>query len=195
MGLEERQYSVLVVSAAAKFNEALPAMLPPQQFGGARFASGIGAAKRLLAERPFDFVLVNSPLPDGTGLGFAMDACESADRVVLLFARAEIHDEVYARVVGRGVFTLPKPTSKAAFQQALQWMASARERLRRFEKRAMGMEERMAEIRLVNRAKWLLIQRQGMDEPQAHRFLEKQAMDRCVTKGQVAREILDAAGE
>ena len=49
----------------------------------------------------------------------------------------------------------------------------------------------MEEIRLVNRAKWLLIEQRGMDEPTAHRYIEKQAMDRCVTRRAVAEEIVN----
>ena len=48
----------------------------------------------------------------------------------------------------------------------------------------------MEEIRLVNRAKWLLISELKMDEPQAHRYIEKQAMDMCVSKRRVAEEII-----
>ena len=74
---------------------------------------------------------------------------------------------------------------------ALQWMATARERLRKTEKKTLTLQEKMEEIRLINRAKWILIERQGMDEPRAHRFIEKQAMDRCVTRRAVAQEIID----
>ncbi len=48
----------------------------------------------------------------------------------------------------------------------------------------------MAEIRLINRAKWVLIEKQGMSEQDAHRYIEKQAMDRCVSKRIIAEEIL-----
>ena len=48
----------------------------------------------------------------------------------------------------------------------------------------------MKEIRMINKAKWLLISQLKMDEPQAHRYLEKQAMDRCITKRQMAEEII-----
>ena len=51
-------------------------------------------------------------------------------------------------------------------------------------------EEKMEEIRIVNRAKWLLINELKMDEPGAHRYIEKQAMDRCVTRREVAEEII-----
>ena len=48
----------------------------------------------------------------------------------------------------------------------------------------------MAEIKIVNRAKLLLISELQMDESQAHRYIEKQAMDRCVTRKVVAEEII-----
>ena len=73
---------------------------------------------------------------------------------------------------------------------ALGWMASARERLRKTEKKTLSIEEKMEEIRIVNRAKWLLIRELKMDEPEAHRYIEKQAMDQCVTRKAVAEELI-----
>ena len=69
-------------------------------------------------------------------------------------------------------------------------MESAREGFRALEEKAVSFEEKMEEIRIVNRAKWLLISELKMDEPQAHRYLTKQAMDRCVAKKVIAEEIL-----
>ena len=48
----------------------------------------------------------------------------------------------------------------------------------------------MEEIRLVNQAKWALIEQQRMTESEAHRYIEKQAMDRCVSKKEIALQIL-----
>ena len=48
----------------------------------------------------------------------------------------------------------------------------------------------MQEIRIVNRAKWLLITELKMTETDAHRYIEKQAMDRCVSKKEIAEEII-----
>ena len=36
----------------------------------------------------------------------------------------------------------------------------------------------------------VLISKEGLLEPEAHRFLEKEAMDRCITKKAVAEEII-----
>ena len=62
--------------------------------------------------------------------------------------------------------------------------------MRKSEKKALSNEEKMEEIRIVNRAKWILIRELKLDEPEAHRYIEKQAMDRCISKRIVAEEII-----
>lgn len=190
MGLESRIYSVLVVSSSETFNNAVLELLPPSHYQPVCFTSNISEAKRYIAERSFDFVVVNSPLPDDNGTRFAIDCCRSMTTVVLLLARTEIHAEIHGKVVTHGVFTLPKPTSKAVMAQALSCLASARERLRKLEKKTLSVEERMEEIRIVNRAKILLVSELHMTEPEAHRYIEKQAMDRCISKREVAESVI-----
>ena len=190
MSLKERVYSVLIVSAAESFNDALSALLPTSKYSPTNFASNISAAKRALAERAFDFVIINSPLPDDIGTRFAIDTGSSKETVVLLMVRAELQAEIYDKVAEHGVFVLPKPTSKPTMAIALSWLSSAREKLRKTEKKTLSIEEKMEEIRIVNRAKWILIRELKLDEPEAHRYIEKQAMDRCISKRIVAEEII-----
>lgn len=190
MSLEKRIYSVLIVSTSESLNTALGALLIESKYAPVQITSSVSAAKRAYAERSYDYVIINSPLPDEIGTRFAIDICGGNSTVVLLLVRAELHAEIYDKVAEHGVFTLPKPTSKSTLQMALNWMSSARERLRKTEKKSLSIEEKMEEIRIVNRAKWLLISQIKMDEPDAHRYIEKQAMNRCVSKRQVAEEII-----
>ena len=190
MSLEERVYSALVISATANFTSSFNALLNETGFVSAHSVSSISTAKQAVSERAFDFIIINSPLPDDDGIRFAIDICASSYSVVLLLVKSEIHDEVSLKVTRHSVFTLPKPTSKAILTTALGWMASARERLRQFEKKNVSVQEKMQEIRLVNRAKWILITELDMSEPDAHRYIEKQAMDRCITRREIAEEII-----
>lgn len=190
MDLKMRNYSVLVVSSSEAFNKATMEMLPASDYQPVFFTSNVSEAKRYLAERSFDFIIINAPLPDDNGTRFAIDCCRSMTTAVLLMARAEIHAEIHSKVVSYGVFTLPKPTSKVIMSQALSWLASARERLRKLEKKTLSVEERMEEIRIVNRAKLLLVSELHMTEPEAHRYIEKQAMDRCISKREVAETVI-----
>ncbi len=194
MSLKEKVYSVLVVSASEKFNQALPEVFPVSTFSPINFVSDMSAAKRAVSERAFDFIIVNSPLPDDTGVRFAIDTVSSYNTVVLFLAKAEQYSDAYDRLAEHGVFLLQKPLSKAVFQIASGWLVSARERVRKTEKKTLSIEEKMNEIRVVNRAKWLLISEVKMTEPDAHRYIEKQAMDRCIPRRQVAEEIIKTYG-
>lgn len=194
MVFSEQTYSVLVVSSLQKFNDALAPMLPGSDYYPVCYVSNIAAARREMLARNYDFVIINAPLPDDYGTRFAIDTCGKTGTVVLLLVRAESYEEINAKVTAHGVFTLQKPTPIQTLQQGLKWMASARERLRKMEKKASTIEEKMEEIRLVNRAKWILIEQLKMTEGDAHHHIEKQAMDRCTSKKEVALGIIKTYG-
>ena len=48
----------------------------------------------------------------------------------------------------------------------------------------------MDEWKIVNRAKWLLIGKLGMSEADAHRYIEKLAMDTRQTRREIADGII-----
>ena len=194
MSLKERVYSVLVVSASEKFNQILPDIFPVKIYSPVSIVSSVSTAKRAISERDFDFLVINSPLPDDTGLRFAADVADAYGTVVLFLTRAELYEEAYDKLAECGVFLMQKPFSRTVFEAASSWLISARERVRKTEKRTLSIEEKMQEIRLVNRAKWLLISEVKMTEPDAHRYIEKQAMDRCVPRSRVAEEIIKTYG-
>ncbi|MBR5731155.1 MAG: ANTAR domain-containing protein [Firmicutes bacterium] len=190
MDLKERTYSALVVSAAEKLNTALSELLAESHCRPVKTVANISAAKRAWSERSFDFVIINSPLPDDPGIRFAIDVGNTKGSVVLLLVREEFYEGVYDKTLEHGVFILARPLSRQILSIAFDWMASARERLRRLEKKTLSVEEKMEEIRVVNRAKWILISELKMEEPQAHRYIEKQAMDRCISRKEIAEEII-----
>lgn len=186
----ERTYSVLAVSAAEKFNASLRSLLPEESYSLVRVVGDVASAQRCLLERSFDIVLINTPLPDDFGTRLALDVSERSGAGVLLLVKAEHFPDLSARLTPYGILTVSKPTSPALVTQALALLCGTRERLRRMEQKTASFEEKMAEIRLVNRAKCLLIERRAMTEQEAHRYIEKQAMDRCASRKVIAEQIL-----
>ena len=190
MSLKESIYSILIVSATDSFTSAFADLLSEARYSPINTVTSVSVAKRVLAEKTYDFVIINAPLPDDAGTRFAIDTCTTKQTAVLLLVKNDIHAGIHDKVAEYGVFTLPKPISKTTMTHALNWLESARERLRQFEKKTISIEDKMAEIRLVNKAKWLLISELHMSEPEAHRYVEKQAMDRCVSRRCIAEEII-----
>ena len=191
MALNEKTYSVLVVSAVDNFNNAMASMLPSGSFQPVVYAKSIASAQRAVAERGFDFIIINAPLKDDLGIRFAIDSSTSGNSLVLFLVQNEIHMDVYAKVSEHGIFTLPKPMSKQSMDTALRWLLTAKNKLNRIEKKSTKIEDKMEEIRLVNKAKWLLISNEGLLEPEAHHYLEKEAMNRCISKKDLSKEIIE----
>ena len=190
MTFQDRAYRTLVVSSSSKFLDNISQYLNDAQCNPISFASSITDAKRMSMENPFDFIIINSPLPDELGAKFAIDVSAGKETVCLLLCRADLFEEIKAKVTPHGVFTLSKPINATSIAQSLAFLAPARERLRKLEKKSLSLEEKMEEIRLVNKAKWLLIDHEQLSEPDAHRMIEKQAMDKCVLKGEIAKTII-----
>ena len=190
MSLKEQVYSVLIVSSSEKFNQTVHVFFSSSTYSPLNFVSDVSTAKRAVTERDFDFIIINSPLPDDTGIRFAIDNVASNNSVVLFLTKSEQYDYSFDKLAEHGVFLMQKPVSVSTFQLASEWLISARERIRKTEKKTLSIEEKMNEIRLVNRAKWLLISEVKMTEPDAHRYIEKQAMDLCVSKLEIAQGII-----
>lgn len=188
----EEAYSVLVVSSNSRFNDAIKPLLPYSEYYPVCFVSNIAAARREILARAYDFVIIHAPLPDDFGTRFAIDTSARTESVVLLLLKSDAYEQINAKVQPHGVFTLLVPTPVQTLKQGLKWMAATRERLRKMEKKAMTIEEKMEEIRQVNRAKWILIKQLKMTEEEAHHHIEKQAMDRCCSKKEIARSIIMA---
>ena len=190
MEFTERRYSVLLVSSSPKFNESMLALLPESRFYPVAAVSDVSSARRRLLENKYDIVIINAPLPDDFGTRLALNICDNSGTAVLLFVKAEHYPDINGRVSPFGVLALPKPTTSQAVSQSLQLLRGTRERLRRMEQKTASIEEKMEEIRIINRAKLLLMEQLKMTEKEAHRFIEKQAMDRCVTRITIAQSIL-----
>lgn len=190
MVYNSKKYSVLVVSSSDKMTDAFRSLLPSTRYSNVVFVNSAAAAKRAVLDTFFDFIIINTPLKDDFGTDFAVEISRSKSSVCLLMVKTEFYEKINYQVTPYGVFTIMKPTSTANMEQALRWLASARERLIQSDKKTDSIEGKMKEIRIVNRAKWLLIENLKMTEADAHRYIEKQAMDNCVSKMSIAEDIL-----
>ncbi len=54
-----------------------------------------------------------------------------------------------------------------------------------------GLSDKQTEKELTEKAKQLLIENSGMNEQQAYKYLQKQAMDKCVRKSEIAEAVIE----
>ena len=145
----------------------------------------------MLVDGMFDLVLVNTPLPDEFGHELAQTVTHDTMAGVILFAKAEIADSVAEKVEDDGVFVIPKPISRVLLTQALRMTRAAHQRLTGLQSENRRLQQRIEDIRAVDRAKCLLIECCAMSEPEAHAYIEQQAMKQRRAERQIAEAIIN----
>ena len=194
MVFRDQTYSVLIVSASEQLNKVLRKLLPVNTFWPVTVLNSVNAARRMIPERSFDLVIVNAPLPDDYGLQLALDLSESSSGILLLTG-SDQYEQVLVQTEERGILTISRPVTERFLYQSLHLLTATCERMDRMMARQVTVEEKIVEIRLINQAKWVLIESRGMTEPEAHKYLEKYAMDRRISKRSAAEEILESQKE
>ena len=179
-------HSVLVVTKDIKTSTLISAMLVPPMFD-VILAEDFNEARRLCTERVFNIVIVD--FADGEGTDFAVDI-SSCTSTILLLAPTQFFDQLSYRVEPYGILTITSPFDQFYFYNMIKIAIAGQYKVQVLSSQTIKLKEKMEEIRIVNRAKMLLMQNKEMSEQEAHRFLEKQAMDRSMKRIAVADEII-----
>ncbi len=189
MNYQKTHRRVLIVSGGDKFFDYFSGILPQSDFHPVVRASSAGEARRSMIQTPADIVIIDTPLPDELGVDFAMSIADMSVGI-LLVVKSELYDKVAYKVEDRGVLTVAKPNSKQVYYSSVKLLAALSTRLQKMETKNKTLQEKMADIRAVNRAKWLLIEKMKMNESDAHYFIEKRAMDARISRREVAENII-----
>lgn len=182
--------SALIVSSSEKGKTILSEIIKMGEFSRVETVSNGSEARRVFIQNNFDIVLINAPLTDEFGHDLALNITENTSLGVILIVKSNIGDQISAKVENFGVFTVEKPLNKQILYQAIKLVSTSTKRITKLKEENLKLKNKISEIRLIDRAKCILIQYLNMTEPQAHRYIEKQAMDRRITKKEVAQNIL-----
>ena len=142
----------------------------------------------------YDLVIVSTPLRTDFGLNWVAEARGRTDAVIIVIAKTEIADEVQSRIKFTGAYVLPRPFTKQALLQTIRMAEMTRESLQRLEQEKSRLTKQLEDTKTIDRAKCCLIQYLNLTENQAHRHIQKLAMDTRRTQREVAEDILRTYG-
>lgn len=153
-------------------------------------ADGAASARELLGKQNFGIVILDTPLKDGGEAGLACDLSET-DCFVIALTGDKTDEKTIQAVTSSGAYIIHKPFRREVFVQAVEIAGVFAGRLGALgDEKKTFYETKISELNLINRAKCTLIHYLGLTEQQAHRFIEKQAMDRRMTRREIAEGIL-----
>lgn len=188
--MEAESHSVLVVSRDSKIIFQISAFLVPPLFE-LTTTSDFNEARRLATERSFNIIIADSG--DGYDTDFAINLADSYSTILLLVPN-EHFDEISYRVEGYGILTITKPFEPFYLYNMMKIAIAVQYKVQVLSSQTTKLKVKMEEIKQVNRAKMLLMQNMNMSEQEAHRYIEKEAMDRGMKKTAISEEIIKTYG-
>ena len=188
--MEAESHSVLLVSRDSKIISQVSAFLVAPLFE-LTTTSDFNEARRLATERTFNIIIADSG--DGYDTDFAINIADSYSTILLLVPN-EHFDEISYRVEGYGILTITKPFEPFYFYNMVKIAIAVQYKVQVLSSQTTKLKVKMEEIKQVNRAKMLLMQNMNMTEQEAHRYIEKEAMDRGMKRIAISEEIIKTYG-
>ena len=137
-----------------------------------------------------DVLIVSTPLKDEFGLEFVADASKKCNAAVIVLARADIAEDVQRRIKFTGAYVIGKPFPKSVLVNTVKMSLLAKENIQRLEQEKSELTKQLDDVKTIDRAKCCLIEYLNLTEKQAHRHIQKMAMDTRKTQREIAEDIL-----
>jgi two-component system, response regulator PdtaR len=155
-------------------------------------ATGRELVEYCLRQRP-DLVLTDIDMPDMDGLDAAMVIYERSPAPVILltgFCNSELIERAEENHV---LGYLMKPATKAQIEAAIGLAVRRHQEFQSLRQEAADLRQSLADRKLIERAKGLLMKHLSIDEPEAFRRLQRLASDKNKKLIEIAETIVTAA--
>lgn len=181
---------VLIVTESEKSSVFLQYALDGLPFEEVCTAPAAEEARKLFESQAFDLCIINTPLLDEFGENLARDIASQEVCEVILLIKEEQFESVAERVEAYGAFCVAKPVNRQVLMTTLKLANTAHTKILRIYTENKRLLKKIEDIKIIDRAKCLLISYLSMSEKEAHRYIEKQAMDMRQSRRIVAESVI-----
>ncbi len=179
----------LIVSKTESSLRAVASLLSKEGYE-AECTIEVEHARFRLTQEDYDLIVINTPLNGESGVEFSLYCAEQTKACVILIVKEERAIEIFNVVDRHGVLVISRPINKHLFHHYLIFTRSFKERMLSVHRENEKLRTQLEESAIINRAKLLLIQCLSMTEQQAHRYIEKQAMNMRTSKLNIAKQVI-----
>ncbi len=148
------------------------------------------SAVRKLDLELFSAVFFSLPLADESGIKLLDELASNIPTPICAIVRADIPEAALDRLVKDKAYILKRPVSRSNLILAAELLASFYGKSADMRARISELERKNDELKLMSRAKLVLIEMRGMTENDAHRYILHRAMNTQSNIVDVCREII-----
>lgn len=154
-------------------------------------ASNGREALELIAEHQPDLAVLDVKMPDMDGLEVA-EQVRLNGRTAVVMVTAFSDPTLVDRAVAAGATGyVVKPFTASNLLPAVRVALARQSQISSTQDELEGVTQKLAERKILDRAKGLLSARFGMSEPDAFRWIQKESMDQRLTMAHVAQRIVE----
>ena len=179
--------TILLVRGTAAEPAYLSAFAAAQPDVQLQTVSGLDEARAALGHLHPTLIVVQSDTPDAQELRHCAELAEGAEAVFLLLVRQEAYGAAWRFLQKRGVCVMTWPMEQTILAQTLRNLLLLKKSM---QAQTDQLRSQLQDLKRIQKAKGLLMRQLGMTEQDAHRWIEKAAMDRCVKKREIAETII-----
>lgn len=182
--------SVLIVCGKPEVASNMEAMLVREGFYPVSCAHSANEARRQFFHTQPDLIIISTPLPDEQGTDLAFDAHEKTSAGIVVIARPDQLIDMHGSLEKIDALILPKPINRLTLLQTARFALSVRKSMTLLKSERDDLKKRINERKVVEQAKWVLVEKLKLSEPDAFRLIQKRAMDLRLPQVQVAEDII-----
>lgn len=181
---------ILLVTRNTKSKNALLQYLQKDLNLTVETANSVESGTLKLSESTFDLIIINYPIDSITDASFSIYCAQNTSAGVIALLKSKEIDALSERLEKYGIIVINKPVLKVVLNQAIKFAELSKNRVITLNEENLKLQDKITQIKLINRAKWVLIRYLNMTENQAHKYIEQQAMERRMSKKKIAEKIL-----
>ena len=180
----------LLISSSEQGAASLGELLKSEGFTPVTVCCSAYSAEQAVERDEFVLICINAPLTDENGIALSRRFAENTRAVVVIVVPQKNADEINDMLNPYGVLVIARPINRHLFHHYLQFSDCFRARILNIQHENEELRTMVEDLKIVDRAKLLLVTCLNMSEDQAHRYLEKQAMDMRISRVEVAKQVI-----
>ena len=150
----------------------------------------IAKAKEQISTDIYSLVVINCPLIEEYGDDFALWVALNSSAGVVVFMKKELSSMKRVNLEDMGVFVASKPAKEKHIIRILRYTSISRNRNASISEENCKLQQRLSNVKVINKAKWKLVEKMSITEDDAHKYIERNAMNRHIKKADMAKLIL-----
>lgn len=179
--------NVLIVSSQKILNHDIKEILLKERISIITFCDQLDQIEAECKKTPYDMLIVN----EGSINDFQdILTYHKNFSCTIVYMQHKVSDDYLKQCRAHHIIILMKPIKKHVFTQMLQICIQSQLQIKENNQKLQALNQRYQELKIIHQAKYLLMEQKHLKESQAHRMIEKQAMDNRCSKLVIAQRYI-----